>query len=68
MFCGESAKVLFIDRLADPVCNVDREKIAWREEAIDGVQIDVIRIAEVRLCPAAVADRRIGCGPRFGGL
>jgi hypothetical protein len=62
-------KVVGICRLSDEVGNVDGVEVARCEKAFDGLQVDVIRVAEVRLRPVELCHRRIGrgtCGGRFG--
>ncbi len=54
--------------LPDQVGDVDGEEVARREEARDGLQIDMVGVEEVGLRPAERLHGIIGCGARLAGL
>ena len=53
---------------ADVVGNVDGVEVAVGKVAVDGAEIDVIRVEKVFGTPAQVCDRRIGGGAGAGGF
>ena len=59
MVVNESAYALPLCRMADPVGHIDSEEIAWPKEAVDGVQIYVIRVHKVWTRPLKLSDGRI---------
>ena len=51
---------LLFDRTADGVGDIDGEEVAGRQEAIDGIEIDVVSVHIIRVCPAERAHGGIG--------
>ena len=57
----KGADVFRAGGLADVIGDVEREEIAGIEEAIDGVEVDVVGIEQVVIFPAEGGDGLVGC-------
>src|SRR5260370_35390611 len=55
-------------RTADCVGDIDGEKVARFEKALDGVEVDVVRVDEILAWPSQFANRGIGSRARAARL